>query len=557
MQKSDLTVKINGNEDHSLEKILSDNHYRVILNIENTFVLKSAILEIPYRYSDEKVLLNGFQAWSTSRTVSVNSHDSKVSRIFNKLQGKYGDYELADYNYLHSWTYTYLKKQNYCRVIGSLNEENAYHFIEFDLEKNVIRLVLDVDELIITEKTYELFNFYDVIGSDESVVATYFDELNYDSQLEIRKYYGWTSWYQYYTDINEIIILKNLEEYSQKGIDLDYFQIDDGYQKYIGDWLEIDKDFPNGMALIANKIHKANYKAGLWLAPFICERNSNVFRNHKKWLIKDKKGKPLKIGYNPGWSGYYYGLNILVPEVREYLRVVFHTIINEWGYDLLKLDFLFAVIHIKSNHKTRGKIMREAMVFLKEITNGAHIIACGVPLASVYGLFEFSRTSSDVGIKWEDTLMKWLNFKERVSTFNSIETNIARRHMNHRVFVNDPDVLILRDDNQKMTWDQRKTLLFVNLIFGSLIFTSDSISAYSNDHMALYELTFIFRYSKIKNIKLNDLIYVEVTTKNKDYLFIINIKDEEYMIEFEEAWQFSYSNNLKKVSPYESLFIEK
>lgn len=557
MQKNDLKVRVNGVEHSGVEKKIISNGYQFILNLESVFVLRSAVLEIPYRFSNEKVLLNGFQTWSTSKLVPVDTDDQKVSRVFNKLQGKYGDYQLTNYDVLHSWSYTYLKKEGYCRVIGSLNEENAFRIIEFDLKKSVIRIVLDVDELIIESNTFELFNIYDAVGVDENVVESYFNELNYCSQLDPKKYFGWTSWYQYYTKIDQNIILNHLKEFSQRGIDLDYFQIDDGYQKSIGDWLHVNSDFPQGMAVIANEIHQVGFKAGLWISPFICEKKSSIYKNHQDWLIKDNKGHPLKIGYNPGWSGYYFGLNILLPEVKDYLRYVFNTVVNEWGYDLLKLDFLFAIVHIKSNHKTRGQIMREAMLFLKEIADGAHIIGCGVPLASVYGLFEFSRISCDVGLKWEDGLMKWLNFKERVSTINAIETSLGRRHMNHKVFINDPDVFILRDENQKMTWRQRKTLLFMNLIFGGLIFTSDSISTYNKEQMALYQFTFKFRESRIKNIEINDLIYVELATKNKYYLFVINIKKQKYSLAFNRKWQQNYTTKCKEVSSYESFFVER
>jgi hypothetical protein len=67
----------------------------------------------------------------------------------------------------------------------------------------------------------------------------------------------------------------------------------------------------------------------------------------------------------------------------------------------------------------------------------------------------------------------------------------------------------------------------------------------------------MFRHSEVKNIEFNDLIYVEVTAQNRDYLFIININEQEYLIKFEEEWQLPYSINSNKVKAYESLFIEK
>ena len=57
---------------------------------------------------------------------------------------------------------------------------------------------------------------------------------------------GWCSWYHFFHDVNEADVLRNLEALAaaRPGLCLDVVQIDDGYQRAIGDWLETNAKFP-------------------------------------------------------------------------------------------------------------------------------------------------------------------------------------------------------------------------------------------------------------------------------------------------------------------------
>ena len=55
------------------------------------------------------------------------------------------------------------------------------------------------------------------------------------------------------------------------------------------------------------------------------------------------------------WGGFY-ALDIYNEEVRQYLKKVFDTVLNTWGYDMVKLDFLYACCIIPYNNKSRGEI---------------------------------------------------------------------------------------------------------------------------------------------------------------------------------------------------------
>jgi len=91
---------------------------------------------------------------------------------------------------------------------------------------------------------------------------------------------GWCSWYQYFTRIDQDGVLSNLgllsEEYGALGVDL--VQIDDGYSPAVGDWLEANDSFPDGMASLAGKVASKGKVPGIWVAPFTVTRGSRIFR---------------------------------------------------------------------------------------------------------------------------------------------------------------------------------------------------------------------------------------------------------------------------------------
>ncbi len=98
-------------------------------------------------------------------------------------------------------------------------------------------------------------------------------------------------------------MLRNLEALAatrpQLGVDL--MQIDDGYQRAVGDWLETNEKFPRGLAPLAAEIRAAGFTAGLWTAPFCVVAESRLFGEHADWLLRSG-GVPLRGLLHPKWS---------------------------------------------------------------------------------------------------------------------------------------------------------------------------------------------------------------------------------------------------------------
>jgi alpha-galactosidase len=175
---------------------------------------------------------------------------------------------------------------------------------------------------------------------------------------------------------------------------------------------------------------------------------------------------------------------------RKYLENAFNVILNQWGFDMLKLDFLYAVCLQSRADKTRGAIMYEAMQWIRKVCGDKLILACGVPLMPCAGVVDFCRIGPDISLAWNDFLADTFRLREGISTRKSIGNTIARKELDGYWFANDPDVFMLRNKKQKMSWDERVKLFETNTKYGSLLFTSDNIAHYNEDMKRLYSSIF-------------------------------------------------------------------
>ncbi|MTI70068.1 MAG: alpha-galactosidase [Firmicutes bacterium] len=522
-----LKAKIIYDEKKEYEKL----SLSIVPNEEIEIIELFATMDYTFK-SNEKIFVNGYQSWTDSKEFFIDEKIKGISKLAKPIikkykLNKYGDYTFKKYSNksgeFHGYTYSYIRNNDNFNLIGSLTEKSGYTIIEEYTKKNKIIIRKDCKNLYIS-KEYIPYELVWINGTENQVFDKYFDLMNIKKPTN-NKLSGWTSWYNYYENINEDIILKNLENFKSFNKNIDIFQIDDGYQTAVGDWLLVDKNkFPKGMKYIRDKIKSKGYKAGIWLAPFVCEKDSIIFKEKKHWLLRDKKNQLVCAGSN--WSNFY-ALDIYNPEVRDYLKKVFEVILETWGFDMVKLDFLYAAALISRKYKPRGQVMTEGMEFLRDCVKDKLILGCGVPLGPSFGLVDYCRIGCDVGLDWDDKFYMKLLHRERVSTLNAIRNTIERRHLNKRAFINDPDVFLLRDENLSLTDIQKETLMFVNKLFGGLIFTSDNIKEYDDKKHRLFDNMMNLRKRKILKVESNknNLIKVLYIEDKKRYTALINLSN--------------------------------
>ncbi len=506
------------NEDVAFDLHQSENGLKLTVIPKKEISDISFYLERSYEYQpDSRFFANGFQSWTDTREFTKNEMMDDDGLIGKGLFGKspFGINLVGDYNFVnqpreygnfHSFSFAYVRCEKAVDLFASLNDRTGYTIIYADMNKNTLRFSKDVEGITITEP-YELLDLYFASGEYDGVFDKYFEKLNI-KPLTDKKIKGYTSWYNYYQNINEDIILRDLEAVSKKTDKVNTFQIDDGYQTAVGDWLSINKKkFPNGLKPLVDKIHKKGYQAGLWLAPFGAQRGSTLAKEHPDWLIKNQKGKPIMVGAN--WGGFY-PIDIDNQDARAYIKNVFDTVLNDWGFDLVKLDFLYASAVVPMHNKTRGQLAYESIDFLRECVGDKQILGCGVQQMPCFGKVEYMRIGADMALQWKHCARRKFMHREDVSTPNAIHNSVYRRCLNGRAFLCDPDVFLLRRTNIKFTPEQQKVLAKFIKLFGSVLFMSDNVDDYNDEQLAVFNDTLADDDSKIIAInETNDKLFID------------------------------------------------
>lgn len=479
---------------------------------------------IPFSIAQEdKIFMNGYQTWTTCPEYSTDSKIRGMHGIPSFLKNmyafdKYGDYHFVDYpnkkGITHGFTYCYFRHHDEYRMFASLNEEAGYTMFKYDYNNTTLTIERDCAG-IQYEGEYPIFDLFYKIGNESEVFDTWFNAIHIQPRTT-KKIYGYSSWYNRYQNIDEKSILEDLNGCEKIFEEGDLFQVDDGWEPFVGDWLETNSTkFPNGMKPVADAIHSKGYKAGLWLAPFVAEEKSFLYQNHQDWFLK-VDGKNWKNGSN--WSGFY-SLDFDHPEVQEYLKKVFHRVKDEWGFDLVKLDFLYGIAPFGNENETRSAKMKRAMRFLREVCGDMLILGCGVPVESAFGLVDYCRISCDVSLDWDDKLYMRAFHRERTSTKQAIQNIISRRQLNNRAYGSDPDVFFLRKENIKLDEETKHDLALLDALLGDVFLISDDPNKYTDEMIKKYKAYRKLTEASVLSVKDTTITFMIDGQKQKITLF--------------------------------------
>ncbi len=476
----------------------SEDNIKGFLKAKKEIKMKSLKIETETEFAfDDLFYANGYQAWTTSREFGMEDKLngilglSKISRVTENINGISGDYQFAEYGkkgQFHSYTYCYFRKkgQKAINLYGSRSERQGFTVFQVDMNESIYTIYKDIEGLKLSEgQEYTVFDIAVIYDDKDKAMDKYFFDVLGCKKPKISHLAGYTSWYNYFQKINENIILRDLDGMDVASEEVNIFQVDDGYESAVGDWLIPDKEkFPNGMKYIADKIHDKGYMAGIWLAPLNAQRDSQIIKEHSDWLIKDNiNGKPL-LGCL-GWGGAYT-FDIYNENFKAYLKTVFDTYFDDWGYDMVKLDFLYSQCMQPRDGKTRGEIMCDTVDLLRELCKDHLILGCGVPLGACIGIFDACRIGPDENKVFEGPIYNKLGINcEIPSCQNGMINAIFRNHLDGRAFVCDPDVFFLRDTNIKFNLEQKLLLGKINAVCGNVLFVSDNAGDY-DEKMSSY-----------------------------------------------------------------------
>ncbi|MDE6586052.1 MAG: alpha-galactosidase [Clostridia bacterium] len=499
----DGQVKITEQSNDDIKLIVVQDNCRTTVTLCAQREIELLELKTSYPFKPDKndlYFFNGYQSWTDTKEFTVNERGRDVKKLPKFLVNafafdRYGDASFHAYgkHRMHGYDVFYCKGKN-DKFILNLNYALCYLLIELDKKQKHLNLHYD-------------YNCYHVKDGEQLTVADYYasdsvtDGMAYFDNVfpkkNMPKIFGYTSWYNYYQNINEQVLLRDLEALDGQ---FNLFQIDDGYETKVGDWLSVDKNkFPNGLKPIADAAHSKGLKAGIWLAPFVAEEKSELFATRKDLFKRTPDGGFVKCGAN--WSGFY-ALDLENGEARDYVKkCLCHY--ADMGFDFFKLDFLYAVNLEPTKGKSRSMVAQEAYTFLRECLKDKIILGCGATVFNCINNFDYLRVGPDISLKFDDVWYMRHMHRERISTKVTLQNTVYRSFFNDRLFGNDPDVFLLRDDNVWLSDAQKRALLTLNALFGNVLMTSDNLASYDdkkrkllNDALELFYGANVISYTR-------------------------------------------------------------
>ena len=312
--------------------------------------------------------------------------------------------------------------------------------------------------------------------------------------------YGWCSWYIHGTNIDEDKILAQANWIAknplQPKLPLEYLLIDDGWNLW-GDWLDSDPvKFPHGLPWVVKKIKKIGLKSGVWIAPFLVDPHSKLAQNHPDWLVR--KNGHLVEGHNfSRWDKFFslkkWLLDIRKQEVRKYVNDSLKYLIDDCGFNLLKLDFLYALHfnpHLKAGEA--DLFLRKYLTKIKKIYPEVYTIACGCPLIPAAGVVDSMRIGPDTKVIHPP--LKFLDFPiiNRWYLNSQVLPTLTQKLWTKKIWNVDPDAFLCRSS---LGYTHHQLIKFQKIIKGGAgnIFLGDDLTKLSSRRIQKYLLPLFTR----------------------------------------------------------------
>lgn len=155
------------------------------------------------------------------------------------------------------------------------------------------------------------------------------------------------NWEATYFDFDEQKILNLAEQARELGIEM--FVLDDGWfgkrdddNSGLGDWYVNEKKLPGGLKKIVETVNGMGLKFGLWFEPEMINEDSDLYRSHPDWVLKDPGRKPVM-------ARNQMVLDMSRKDVVEYLFTSISAVLKSVNIEYIKWDFNRSVSNVYSN----------------------------------------------------------------------------------------------------------------------------------------------------------------------------------------------------------------
>lgn len=396
------------------------------------------------------------------------------------------------------------------------------------------------------------------------------------SKFDMPKLTGWNSWDYYLDNVCADDIFENAEALSKMPFSkkLDYIVIDDGWQQNWGIWRENEK-FSCGLKALADRIKKAGFLPGIWMAPLAVRKDVPLVNEHKDWFST----------YENGETCYLDPTN---PEAEKFILDNYRYQYAS-GFRLFKMDYVSPLLKVKKfydKNATAYSALSKLVQRVKESTGpDAVILGCSLPVECGPDVAPSMRVTVDIHnffphVELIAQAMQWAWMFNNKITRIDVDFLVVRgeetsndnelwKYIGHNKFLPPPRYKQTDDDRMKSHWRhgdmfnaiEAETWANLVCISGGNIFMSDKMSLLNPLGISIINKAFNIEGDEVRPIFQKNDKRIASLWKGDKGLLIINWEDvpqkitiDNFEDSIESEKEFSLENGCLTISllPHES-----
>ncbi len=278
---------------------------------------------------------NNIQVISSNRGISGHHHNPFVilcDRQTNEnAGGAYGFMLMYSGNHR---TEVEMDQTGGVRVVSGINDEN-------------FTWTLDAGEKFVAPESILTYSAQGLNGLSHNYHNIIRDNVCNPKYMDVKRPILINNWEATYFDFDRDKIINLAREAKELGIEM--LVLDDGWfgernddNKGLGDWFVNENKLKESMPALVEEIHNMGLKFGLWFEPEMVNEDSDLYRMHPDWAIKEP-GRMPTMGRNQ------MVLDMSRKDVVDYLFERINEIVSSSGIEYVKWDFNRCIANVFSN----------------------------------------------------------------------------------------------------------------------------------------------------------------------------------------------------------------
>ena len=479
------------------------------------------ILPSPDLASGQHIFSNGYPPGLGNRLYSLHEPPPKHPASPIALD--------RDKESFFSLSYSYISLNDKINFIGSANDMTGFSWIQYRPGIGQWTVHKELPTTIL-KHSFPVFDLLWTQGNLSQVSRMYASSLGEEIRPEPLK----LCWAPKNLDHFVADFPKQLEALSNQDLQLDAVLIGQQYCRHTGDWHLPKYD----MRSLVELIHQHGCRAILEFSPFLCEKQSELYKSQKSWVLKSKRLRKNNC----------YPLDFTKKEFQTHLTGILFRMVQKWGVDQLKLDqFHSSLVQLGGN---QGRLCYEAMNFFQQIVGKEKIIGQDLPLSPFCSLVSEISLSYDANEKWRPGFLGKILGTSRPGLAACLQTLIQSWPIPYNLNRVIGPSIHLKNNSKALSYHQSFTLLLVNSLLSNRLIVKDNFSDYSSEEWTELGAALFWKDAQVKKLhKIDPFQYIiNFQHQGQNYKGCINL--------YNKARSFSIGKESLELEAFESLVLK-